>query len=66
MAACRLAPAAEDHIVAIVEFIAADNEDAAIRVRSPLRYSGSCRLSSTGIADIARRVGPALDHYLHA
>ena len=45
MAAFRLTPSAEEHVGDIVEFIATDNEDAAIRVRHAL-YSAFGLLSS--------------------
>ncbi|HEY9465545.1 MAG TPA: hypothetical protein VIR54_20760 [Vicinamibacterales bacterium] len=45
MAAFRLTPSAEQHIVDIVEFIATDNEDAAVRVRHAL-YSSFDLLAS--------------------
>jgi hypothetical protein len=42
MAAFRLTPSAEEHIGDIVEFIAADNEDAAVRVRHALTRPSTC------------------------
>ena len=45
MAAFRLTPSAEDHVGFIVEFIATDNEDAAVRVRHAL-YSAFDLLAS--------------------
>lgn len=45
MAAFQLTPAAEEHVGTVVEFIATDNEDAAIRVRNAL-YSAFALLAS--------------------
>jgi plasmid stabilization system protein ParE len=45
MAAFRLTPSAEQHVTDIVEFIATDNEDAAVRVRHAL-YSAFDPLAS--------------------
>ena len=49
MAAFRLTPAAEEHIGDIVEFIAADNEDAAVRVRHALYSAFDLLASRPGI-----------------
>lgn len=49
MAAFRLTPSAEEHIGDIVEFIAADNEDAAVRVRHALYSAFDLLASRPGI-----------------
>jgi plasmid stabilization system protein ParE len=49
MAAFRLTPSAEEHIGEIVEFIAADNEDAAVRVRNALYSAFDLLASRPGI-----------------
>jgi toxin ParE1/3/4 len=49
MAAFRLTPSAEEHIGDIVEFIAADNEDAAVRVRHALYSAFDLLASHPGI-----------------
>jgi plasmid stabilization system protein ParE len=56
MAAFRLTPSAEEHIGEIVEFIAADNEDAAVRVRNAL-YSAFDLHGARDVAQILNDVG---------
>jgi plasmid stabilization system protein ParE len=51
MAALRLTPSAEDQIGDIVEFIANDNEDAAVRVRHALYSAFDLLASRPGISD---------------
>jgi plasmid stabilization system protein ParE len=49
MAAFRLTPSAEEHIADIVEFIATNNEDAAVRVRHALYSAFDLLASRPGI-----------------
>ena len=49
MAAFRLTPSAEEHIGDIVEFIATDNENAAVRVRDALYSAFDLVASRPGI-----------------
>ena len=52
MAAFRLAPAAEKHIGDIVEFIATDNENAAVRVRDALYSAFDLLASRPGVGHL--------------
>ena len=49
MAAFRLTSAAEEHIGDIVEFIATDNENAAVRVRNALHSAINLLASQPGV-----------------
>ena len=48
----RLTPSAEEHIGDIVEFIATDNEDAAVRVRHPLYSAFDLLASRPGVGHL--------------
>ena len=49
MAAFRLTPSAEEHVADIVEFIATDNQDAAVRLRHSLYSAFELLASRPGI-----------------
>lgn len=52
MAAFRLTPSAEEHVGDIVEFIATDNEDAAVRVRHALYSAFDLLASQPGLGHV--------------